>query len=218
MPRLFKLALLTLVLVGATRALTGEVIDRVVATINGHAILLSDWEEAIAYEAFLNGKALAEISEEERKQTLERIIDQELLLQQLKDGMRFEAEEQTLQQRITEIRKQHAAANDAAWTRALSSYGLSEQTLRERLMQHMLLIRFIDVRLRPGVRIDRVSVEKYYRETLLPRLRQQGAREPALHEVSPKIEQVLEQERVNELLDAWLHNLREESEVNVRRE
>ena len=31
----------------------GEILDRIVATVNGHIILQSDWEDAVRYEAFI---------------------------------------------------------------------------------------------------------------------------------------------------------------------
>ena len=47
-------AALTVLLVAAAQA---EVIDRIVATVNGHIILQSDWDDALRYEALLNGRA-----------------------------------------------------------------------------------------------------------------------------------------------------------------
>ena len=52
-----------LVCMGAFLALTcragaAEVIDRIVATVNGHIILLSDWEDSLRYEAFSGGRPL----------------------------------------------------------------------------------------------------------------------------------------------------------------
>ena len=48
------LALLALAFSGAS----AEVIDRIVATVNGQIILQSDWEDALRYEAFSNGRPL----------------------------------------------------------------------------------------------------------------------------------------------------------------
>ena len=45
----------------------GQVIDRIVATVNGHIILQSDWDEALSYEALLNGRALNEFTEDDRR-------------------------------------------------------------------------------------------------------------------------------------------------------
>ena len=65
----------------------GEVIDRIVATVNGHIILQSDWDEALCYEALLSGRTLGQFSEEDRRAVLDRLIDQELLGEQMKSGL-----------------------------------------------------------------------------------------------------------------------------------
>ena len=64
----------------------GQVIDRIVATVNGHIILQSDWDEALSYEALLNGRALNEFTEDDRRGVLDRLIDQELLAEQMKSA------------------------------------------------------------------------------------------------------------------------------------
>src|ERR1700735_4556260 len=67
-------------------ARAGEVIDRIVATVNGHIILQSDWEEALRYEALLNGRALNQFTDDDRRAVLDRLIDQQLLAEQIKSA------------------------------------------------------------------------------------------------------------------------------------
>ena len=74
-------------------------------------------------------------------------------------------------------------------------------------------MRAVDARLRPSVQVDSRSVEKYYREKLLPELRQAGAKEVALAEVAPKIREILAQQKINNLLITWLQSLRSESTI-----
>ncbi len=54
------------------------------ATVNGHIILQSDWDEALGYEALLNGRALNQFTDDDRRAVLDRLIDQELLAEQMK--------------------------------------------------------------------------------------------------------------------------------------
>jgi peptidyl-prolyl cis-trans isomerase SurA len=62
-------------------------------------------------------------------------------------------------------------------------------------------------------RVDRASISQYYNQTLLPQLRQQGAPPPPLSEVSDKIQQVLTEQRINELLNSWLEALRSQAQI-----
>ena len=47
-------------------------------------------------------------------------------------------------------------------------------------------MRLVDARLRPTVSIDATSIESYYNQELLPQLRQAGAKEVSLADVTPQ--------------------------------
>jgi hypothetical protein len=205
-----------LLAVAASLEATGEVIERVVATVNGQPILQSDWDEEFRYEAFMNRKPLESLTVEDRKQALDRVIDQELLRQQIKGSEFEEASAQETRDRIAELRKQFPEVkDDAGWKTKLEQYGMTEQDLTRHIALQLQLTRLITARLRPNVHIDSSSIETYYREKLLPQLRQSGVKNVPLVEVSPKIEELLAQQRVNELLAGWLHDLRAQSEIRT---
>ena len=65
------------------------------------------------------------------------------------------------------------------------------------------------------MQIDNKTIEAYYREKFVPQLKQNGAGEVALADVSGKIRELLTQEKVSELLVSWLQSLRSESKVSV---
>jgi len=203
------------VLLMALSARAGEVIDRIVATVNGHIILQSDWEDAQRYEAFIAGRALDHLSAEERKGVLDRLIDQELLREQMRasDSQHASAEEVT--KRIQEIRKQcPGAETEEGWRAALVRYGLTEGGLKRRVDAEFDLMRLVDTRLRPTVNIDAKSIESYYNQQLLPQLRQSRTTDVPLSEVAPKIKELLTQQKMNQLLTAWLETLRAGSEIH----
>jgi len=193
-----------------------ELLDRIVATVNGRIILQSDWDAAIRYAALVDGRSVEKISVEDRKAALDRLIDQELLKEQLGSVDLKGAADEEVSQRILEIRRQYPEAQDGpGWQSLLARYGLSEAQLHQDIALQLDLTRLVDVRLRPGVDIDVQSIESYYNQELLPQLRQSGARELPLAEVSPKIRELLTQQKVNQLLVAWLQNLRSGSEIRT---
>ena len=87
-----------------------EVIDRIVATVNGHIILLSDWEDSLRYEAFSSGRPLDRLTADDRKSALDHLIDQELLREQLRARRLQHASAEEVAQRVAEIRKQYPEA------------------------------------------------------------------------------------------------------------
>src|SRR5438270_7051662 len=196
----------------------GEVLDRIVATVNRQPILKSDWEEALRYECFLNQRPLTTLTAGESKAALRRLIDQTLLSQQMKAAATPPAADADLAARIREIRNQLRGAQDnARWQEALARYGLTEGVFRDHLALQLETMRFVDLKFRPAIRIDPASVEAYYKEQLLPQLQQKGKQPtPELSTVSPKIEEVLVQKKMDEMLTAWLVTLRTQSSVDMR--
>jgi len=197
----------------------GEVIDRIVATINGHIILQSDWDEALRYEALLNGRALSEFTDDERRAVLDRLVDQELLGEQIKSSVFDHASEAEAAARIAEARKHYPeAATDEGWHSVLARFGLTDKDLVAHVQQQIDLMRLVDAHLRPAVQIDSKTIEAYYRDKFVPQLKQSGAGEVPLAEVSGKIRELLTEEKVNELLVSWLQTLRSESKVSFANE
>ena len=205
--------LMSALLVPSARA--GEVIDRIVATVNGHIILQSDWDEALCYEALLSGRALIEFTDEDRRSVLDRLIDQELLGEQMKSSSFQHATEAEAAAQLDDARRLYAdAVTPEGWQLVLARFGLTEKNLAGHVRQQIDLMRLVDAHLRPAVQIDSKTIEAYYREKFVSQLKQSGVGEiPA--DVSAKIRELLTQERVNELMVSWLQSLRSESKVSM---
>jgi hypothetical protein len=200
----------------APSARAGDVIDRIVATVNGHIILQSDWDEALCYEALLNGRPFGQFTDDERKAVLDRLIDQELLAEQMKSAFFQHASESEAAVRVADARKQYPEAATAnGWNAVLSKFQLTEKDLVAHVKQQIDLMRLVDAHLRPAVQIDSKTIEEYYRLKFVPQLKESGATEVALADVSGKIRELLTDEKVNELMVSWLQSLRSESKVSV---
>jgi SurA N-terminal domain len=209
---------LALVLLGfCVTAFAGEVIDRIVATVDHRAIVQSEWDDAVRFECLLNDHALALVTAEERRKTLDRIIDQALLSEQMDASSFPHAGAEEIGARIREMREQNASwKTDEGWHRALAAHGLSDEDVAAQVAMQLDMMRFIDLRFRPNIHIDPRNVEEYYVQQLLPELRRSGAAEITLKEASPKIQELLVQQRMDEMLTAWLRNLRQQMPVVVR--
>jgi peptidyl-prolyl cis-trans isomerase SurA len=194
----------------------GEVIDRIVATVNGHIILQSDWDEALCYESLLNGRPLNQFTDDDRRAVLDRLIDQELLGEQMKSAFFQHASEAEAAARLAEARKQYPeAATAEGWRAVLSRFELSEKNLVEHVRQQIDLMRLVDARLRPAVQIDSKTIEAYYRQKFIPQLKPSSSGEVPPAEVAAKIRELLTEEKVNELMVSWLQSLRSESKVSI---
>jgi hypothetical protein len=196
-------------------AMAADVIDRIVATVNGHIILQSDWDDAVAYEAFIGGKSL-----QDRKAVLDRLVDQELLRQQIPaNDPQFELDEQSVNARLQEVRNQTPDADSGqSWHALLARYNLSEDELKSHVIMQMKILRLIDEHLTSTIQVDEKNIEDYYNQTFLPQLREKGAKEPSLTDVTPKIRELLTQQKLNDALKEWLQNLRDSSVIVLKTE
>jgi peptidyl-prolyl cis-trans isomerase SurA len=195
---------------------SADVVDRIIATVNGRIILQSDWDEALCYEALLTNRTLAQFNDDDRRAVLDRLIDQELLREQMKSADFLHATDAEVAARVADARKQYAqAASSEDWQALLASYHLTEKDLLTRVRQQIDLMRLVDARLRPAVQIDSKSIEAYYRDQFVPQLKQSGASAVPLADVSAKIRELLTQQKVSELLVSWLQTLRSEGQVHI---
>ncbi len=214
--RFYTVALALILLSGLRFSEAGEVIDRIVATVNGQIILQSDWEEALRYEALVDQRSLDQVPIEDQKAALDHLIDQELLREQMRAADFHHATEDEIATKILDIRKQYPGADsDPVWQSILKRYSLTQGSLRARVASQVDLMRLVDARFRPSVNIDSKSIESYYNREIVPQLRQSGAKEMPLAEAIPQIKEVLTQQKMNELLVAWLQNLRSGSEIRT---
>jgi hypothetical protein len=209
-------ALLMAALLFVSARAAAEVIDRIIATVNGHVILQSDWDEALCYEALLTNRTPAQITEDDRRAVLDRLIDQELLREQMKSADFVHATEAEVAERVAEARKLYPQAESVeGWQALLARFHLTEEDVLAHIRQQIDVMRLVDARLRPAVEIDSKSVEAYYRDQFVPKLKQSGASEVPLAEVSAKIRELLTEQKVSEMLVSWLQTLRSEGQVHV---
>jgi peptidyl-prolyl cis-trans isomerase SurA len=214
--RFLQIALLLCTAAVPLSSFAGEVIDRMLATVNGHIILQSDVDEAISYEAFADNRPPSSVSTQQRQAALDRLIDQELIREEIHSSDFQPASTGEVEARVSEIRKLHTeAADDVSWRAALHRYGLTPDELRERVTADLNSWKAVDARLRPSVAIDGRSIERYYQENLLPELHKKGVSEVSLAEVAPQIKEILTQRQMNDLLAMWLKSVRTESNIQI---
>jgi peptidyl-prolyl cis-trans isomerase SurA len=196
------------------------VLDRVVAVVNDHAILASDLKEEMLLSVLEPNDA--DRGAETPELALQRLISRSLIRQQIReeDAQTTAPTSAEVDARMEEIRRQlpvcvreHCATDDG-WDAFLDRHGLTQERVKAYLRNRLQILRFIEIRFRQGIRISDQEVATYYRDTLLPQY-PAGQAAPPLAEVSPRIEEILLQQRVNAMFNDWLDNLRQQGEVEV---
>jgi len=215
MRRIFLFTLSIVLLAGLVPARGSDVLDRIIAIVNNTPVLLSDWDEAWRCEALLAGRAPDSYSKAEQQEVFSRLVDQELIREQMKGYLLSPVSAADLESRIKDVRSQLAGASDAQWKTTLQRVGITEEQLSAHLQKQIELEQFVDMRFRAGIRIDDRSISHYYRNEFLPKLQQAGGKPVPLEEVSGKIREILTQQRMEEQLNGWIQTLREQADIRI---
>ena len=195
-------------------------VDRVVAVVNRQIILASDLQDEMQFSVLDPSRNQTE--KDTPRQALDRLISRTLIQQQIRqeDIPAAQPTPAEVAARLQEIRTELPACiradcqSDAGWSAFLAKHELSPARVESYLRNRMEILSFIELRFRQGIRITPEEIETYYRETLLPQY-SAGQTAPPLPQVSSRIEEILLQQRVNELFGNWLTNLRSQGQIEV---
>lgn len=197
----------------------GDVVDRIVAIVNGDLVLQSDVEEEERFTKLYPYDQ--DETKSAREEAITRLIDRALILQQLSGFPAVPVTDDEVNKEEADLRKDlpecaHTdCASDAGWKHFLTDEGFTEDELRARLRQRAQVLHFIETRFRSGIRISDTQIEDYYNNTLLSQYAKQKATAPPLDSIRDRIEEILLQEQVSTLLDAWLKTLRDSGHVRM---
>jgi peptidyl-prolyl cis-trans isomerase SurA len=199
------------------------VLDRVVAVVNGRAILSSDVQEEILLSVLEPNET--EGAKDSPQEALQRLISRSLIRQQIReeDARSIEPTKADVQERLLQIRRQlpicvrENCSTDGGWNVFLVAHGLTQARVEIYLRSRMQILRFIEMRFRQGIQISQDEIEAYYRNTLLPQYQtgQSGKNTPPLDQVAPRIQEILLQQQVSAMFDGWLDSLRKQGEVEI---
>jgi peptidyl-prolyl cis-trans isomerase SurA len=199
----------------------GTVLDKVIAVVNGDLILESDIDEEQRFEEIQPYRTAD--SNHSREFTVRRLIDRMLILQQAEIEPETAVSDKELDAQLTTLRKdipackQYHCETDAGWQKYITDHGFSVDEFRARWRQRMELLKFIEVRFRNGIRISDDDIKAYYEKTMLPEYAKRHVAPPKLEAISPRIEEVLLQQQVGNLLRDWLTSLRAQGRVRIMR-
>lgn len=199
-------------------AAQGVVLDRVVAVVNDDVILESDVDEERRFETIQPYRGAGEFS---RAQAVQRLIDRTLIAQQAELQPETKVSDQELDAQLATLRrdipqcKEYHCETDAGWQKFLGDHGFTVAEFRDRWRTRMELLRFIEVRFRNGVRITDDQIKEYYETKMLPEYQRQKVTPPKLETIAPRIQEVLLQQQVGNLLRDWLESLRAQGSVRI---
>jgi hypothetical protein len=207
-------AILGLLLFAATFLGASEVLDGIAVAVNGHVILRSDWQDEVRYEFFVAAKPLQGITLEDRKGALDRLIDQELLREQTGTSEVRPASPEEIEKQYEIVKADYGRDHGAlTWSAVLVSYHLTEADIKNHIALELSQLRLVDAHFRPSIQVDAAAIADYYRDHMAPH--PAGGQRISLKEATPKIRELLTQEKMNQLLGPWLESLRSQAQIKI---
>jgi hypothetical protein len=196
-------------------------LDRVVAIVNNQLIMDSDLDEERRLEQLQPYTEQPEAFS--RDKAIERLIDRDLILQQVELQAQDPITHAQLNDEIDALRKAVPECKNKTfncetkdgWDSYLASKGFTEAEFDEKWRERMEVLRFIEQRFRAGIKIAPEDIQAYYTKTMLPEYAKQNSQPPPLDTVSSRIQEVLLEQRVSGLLADWLKSLRVQGSVVV---
>lgn len=199
----------------APLCLHAQVIDRLVAVVNGSPLLESDWDDTLRFELLRQGRPLRSATDADRRLAFEHMLQRELVRQQMQSLYTPTAAE--LDRSRQSIRALFSSASDEhGWLLLLDSYGIDQTRLDAELAMQMQTMRFVEERLRPSIKVSREEVEAYYNQTLVPQLQAMGQKPDSLVMLAPHIRELLAEQKVNQYFFRWMKELRGKSNIDLR--
>lgn len=198
----------------------GDIIDRVVAIVNGQPVLDSDVNEEHRFEAiqpYPNSAGTPATRERE----IERLINRDLILQQSKLETQLTISDADVDKEITNLRKTLPGCKNgdcttsAGWANYLHSKGFDVAEFRTRWQERMEVLAFIQERFGAGTSVTEGQIREFYQNNMLPQYKKAGTPPAPFKSVEGRIRDILQQRQVSSLLRDWLQSLRAQGSITV---
>ena len=195
-----------------------NVVDKMVATVNSGVqpecgqiclVTLSDllWQIALEPDTPVDNP-----SSELLNRTLQRVIDQRLILQEAQKLPTIDPTREEIAQAREELVKRFPAG---AFVERSRKVGLTSEKLTEIVEQRLKIEKYLDFRFRNFVVVTENEIADYYAQVFVPRFRARfpGRVLPGLADVRANIERRLTEAKIESDTDAFLDSARERAEI-----
>jgi hypothetical protein len=192
----------------------GNIIDQIAVVVGKHAIKTSDLDRDLRVTQFLNAET-QDFGVAKKRVALQRLIDQELIRQDLAQSGNTDRLTEDAKALLDQIRKERFQASEALLEAELRRRGLSSAQVLDQLQWQLVVLRFIDERFRPGVTVTDDEVRAYYDQNTAALKRQDPAHN-TFEDLTPKIREILEGERINRNFEDWLQQARKNVRIDYK--
>ncbi len=142
--------------------------NALVAIVNNDVITSKDLEDftnfmAVQYRAQYSGEELQKKLSGMRKDLLDKLIEDRLILQEAKKA-KIEVNQARVDARINEVKKHYGT--DADFQRALAEQGLSQSDVETHIREQMLMYQLVESKIKSKVLVKPTEVTQFYADNI----------------------------------------------------
>jgi peptidyl-prolyl cis-trans isomerase SurA len=190
------------------------ILDRIAVIAGTHVIKTSDIERDIRLTDFLN-RAPLNLKANAKQEAAERLITQQIIRDEIVSGGYRRPPEAEAVDLEAELRRDRFGGSEQRLVEGLQHYGLIRAELRAQLLWQITVLKFIDERFRGGVVVTVDEVRDYY-DGHYAELRKQYPKDDSFETLEPKIQTMLEGQRINQSFNEWLDQARKSYAVELK--
>jgi len=200
-------------LVPTSCARAQEVVDKMVASINGHELITYTdllWQLALQPDTPLDNPR-----SEDLQRALNLLIDQRLIVEEAGKLPAIAAKDKDIADATNDLIKRFPSQQGLQ--ERMQRVGLTAEQLREIVRQRVEIENYLNFRFRSFVVIAPKEISDYYRDTFVPRWRKTtpGRIVPTLEQATPQIEKTLTESKIESDTDAFLDDARARAEIVI---
>jgi len=182
------------------------VLDKVDAVVNDHVITMSDVDSAVQVEK-TDASAAGKDESALRKAALDSLINRELLLDEARKFNLVQVTQEEVEQAFKKVKSRYP--DEKSFEEALQREGINDDGLKDNLRDQILVIKYVDRRIRAFVLVTPDEEKSYYDE----HKKDFGTMEFA--EAEPEIKRLITELRTDKKLDEYLRDLKTKANIII---
>lgn len=205
MRRLAHAGIVALLVAAVLSAAAGEVVDRIVARIEGDIITLGEVRELGAFQQLAGAPRAGDAA------LLRELIEQWIVANDAAAARYAQPGEERVDKEVAALEASFPGRQ--AYLDRLRELALTEKAVRRLMLRQILLSHYLEYKFRPGVQVDPTDIERYYHEEFSRDLRARQQAVPPLEQVSEQIRELLVQREISRRAAEWLEQTRAQIRV-----
>ncbi|MBG9443364.1 MAG: SurA N-terminal domain-containing protein [Bacillota bacterium] len=190
--------------------------EKTVAIVNDQEVLGREYNSVLTssqmmYQQMGQDPTTKDAAEKIKKQTLDSLVGQTLLLQEA-DKKGYKASDEEVKKQLEETKGQFK--NDKEFETAMKQAGLNPDSLEKEIANNIKYTKYIEGEIKPENVTD-ADIQKFYEE-YASQGGAEGQEPPKLEEVKPQIKQQLEQQKQQEMLVKHVEDLKKNAKIDIK--